>query len=174
MGHPLKPSQHRAAKLKVSRLYLQGMTQSEIAADLKLNQGTISRFLDELSRDWLVEGVFNFNEAKIEQLHKVNALEIEYYDAWRRSIGIKIETTNTERGAVYGTSGDVVTLEDKKTFKYKDVGDPRYLAGIQWCIEQRCKIIGLYAPTKQDVTGNIATAATFSEWIKIETERNKK
>jgi hypothetical protein len=23
-------------------------------------------------------------------------------------------------------------------------GDPRYLEGVQWCVEQRCKILGLY------------------------------
>ncbi|MHC4984512.1 MAG: hypothetical protein ACYTF6_15275, partial [Planctomycetota bacterium] len=27
-------------------------------------------------------------------------------------------------------------------------GDPRFLAGVQWCIERRCKILGLDAPTK--------------------------
>ena len=32
-------------------------------------------------------------------------------------------------------------------------GDPRFLAGVQWCIERRCKIIGIDAPTKSELTG---------------------
>ena len=32
------------------------------------------------------------------------------------------------------------------------VGDPRWLERIAWCISQRCKILGLDAPTKIDLT----------------------
>ena len=32
--------------------------------------------------------------------------------------------------------------------KAEQTGDPRYLAGVQWCVEQRCKILGLNAPQK--------------------------
>jgi hypothetical protein len=37
--------------------------------------------------------------------------------------------------------------------KYESAGDPRFLAGIQWCIEQRCKILGLLAAVKNELTG---------------------
>jgi hypothetical protein len=172
MAKALKPSQHRAAKLKISKLYLQGMTQSEIAATVNLNQSTISRLLDELSQDWLVEGVYNFNEAKQDQLHKINALEVTYWDAWNRSIGIKKEYIVTDK--ILMSQGGPIPAEDKRVKTWKEVGATQYLDGIKWCIEQRCKILGLYAPTKQDISGNVATASTFAEWIKIETERNKK
>jgi hypothetical protein len=28
------------------------------------------------------------------------------------------------------------------------IGDPRFLAGVQWCINKRCEILGLDAPAK--------------------------
>lgn len=34
--------------------------------------------------------------------------------------------------------------------KEKTNGDPRFLVGIQWCMEQRMKIFGGYAPTKTE------------------------
>lgn len=33
-----------------------------------------------------------------------------------------------------------------------NMGDPRYLAGVQWCIEIRCKLLGIEAPKRVDVT----------------------
>ena len=33
----------------------------------------------------------------------------------------------------------------KVSTSYEPVGNPRFLKGVQWCIEMRCKILGLYA-----------------------------
>ena len=41
-------------------------------------------------------------------------------------------------------------MEMTKTSKGQ-VGNPRFLDGLQWCSEQRLKIFGIYAPTKFEV-----------------------
>ena len=41
---------------------------------------------------------------------------------------------------------------EKTIVKDRLVGDPRFLAGVQWCIDKRCKIMGLDAPQLVEVT----------------------
>lgn len=44
----------------------------------------------------------------------------------------------------------------------KSNGDPRFLAGIQWCIEQRLKIFGGYAAVKHEVDSSDKQAPDLS------------
>ena len=41
-------------------------------------------------------------------------------------------------------------------------GEPRFLQGVHGCIERRCKILGLDAPRKQEVTGFGGFAVNYS------------
>lgn len=173
MGKPFSPSQHAAVKLRVSEMYRSGMQQSEIAAAIiiskkPISQVTVSRFIKELLQDWYHEGVFNVNQAKLDELHKINALELTYRDAWFRSIGNKKETVELDRDG-FAESG-AVNITEKKTKKWRDVGDPRYLAGIQWCIEQRAKLLGLYEEIK--VGGSAFNS--LSDWVRAITENANK
>lgn len=154
-------------------MYRAGMKQSEIAAAITINkkpisQITVSRFIKELIRDWYHEGVFNVNEAKLDELHTINALELTYRDAWFRSIGTKKETIDTDREGV--AEGGAVRTSETKTKKWRDVGDPRYLSGVQWCIEQRCKILGLYEEIK---LGGDAFKS-LSDWVRAVTDNANK
>jgi len=45
---------------------------------------------------------------------------------------------------------------EKKIITYTRCGDPRYLHGVGKCIDQRCKILGLYAAAKKgEIAGNV-------------------
>ncbi len=75
--------------------------------------------------------IVNINEAKAKELARVDHLEREYWEAWERSVG----------------------EHRTKTLKTEEInGDPRYLSGIQWCINKRCELLGLDAPSKTDIT----------------------
>jgi len=37
--------------------------------------------------------------------------------------------------------------------KFDSAGDPRFLTGVQWCVEQRCKMLGLLAAVKNEHMG---------------------
>lgn len=150
MGRRLPPRQRAMIKNRISELYVDGLKQDEIAESIKIkgvpiDQSTVSRFIKELEKDWFNAGVYNIDRAKREQLHKINVLELEYTQAWRKSKGLKRENTKVERTG--GVNGGV---DETRERKWREVGDPRYLQGIQWCIEQRCKILGLTAPTEHE------------------------
>jgi hypothetical protein len=72
-------------------------------------------------------------------LARIDRLEQQYWDAWQASKNER-QISVTEQ-----TSGDGEKLK-AGIRKVEQTGDPRYLAGVQWC--QRCKILGLNAPQK--------------------------
>ena len=72
----------------------------------------------------------------------------EYWQAWIRSTEDK-EATLTEK-----VEATTTTRSKAQIRKEGQAGDPRFLAGVQWCIERRCKLIGLDAPEKHDITSH--------------------
>lgn len=138
--------------LTISRRYLAGDIQADIAIDLGLSQQQISYDLKELQRRWLNSSVSNLDEAKARELAKVDNLELEYWQAWKRSQE-DAETVKQKGEVVPGEGGkpSIKTTDTEKTTKGQ-AGDPRFLQGVQWCIERRCKILGVDAPEKHDLT----------------------
>ena len=168
MGRRRDAAEIARDRRRVADLYLQGWLQTDIAADLGIDQSTVSRDLKALQGAWLHSALLDFNEAKAQQLAKIDRLEREYWEAWARSC--QAEETITQR-----TKGEVERRKDEKTGKFVDTrpaeltkaqrdrtGDPRFLQGVQWCIDRRIKILGVDSAQKLDIgdltihyTGNV-------------------
>lgn len=131
---------------KVSAAYLQGKTQPEIAVELAVTQATISRDLKAVREEWMQSALVDMNAAKAQELAKIDLLEIEYWQGWRRSIGERLDETT--KGI--NVDGRLVPAE-KTVKKITMLGDTRFLDGVQWCIDKRCKILGLDAPIMIDL-----------------------
>lgn len=142
---------------RISELYLKGWLQEEIASEIGVHQSTVSRDLKAIQKIWQKETLIDFNEAKARELERIDILEREYWEAWERSRAEFQSKTIKQRGAkIEKTGEDEVTkiTPVEATQKAEDRnGDPRYLAGVQWCITQRCKILGIEAPNKMEHTG---------------------
>lgn len=158
----------RRSKAEVARdrrregdLYLQGWIQADIADELGIDQSTVSRDLKALQEEWLQSALVDFDEAKSRELAKIDKLEREYYAGWQRSCE-DAETMRKEgRGVTVPVEGEEKkTREEIKTDKVVktskgQAGDPRFLAGVMACIDRRCKIMGIDAPEKHDLTGRL-------------------
>lgn len=131
---------------RISELYLEGWLQADIATEVGLSQSTVSNDLKALHSQWLESSLVDFNEAKAREIAKIDKLEREYYRAWQRSC------ENAESTTQEGTPSAVSKV--KKTSKGQ-AGDPRFLQGVQWCIERRCKILGVDAPDRLALTGGV-------------------
>ena len=127
-------------------LYLQGWTQTAIAAEIGMSQQTVSRDLKALHKQWVEAALMDLNEAKARELAKIDRLEREYWDAWERSC----QDSETERVKQRKTEDGKEVREGVKVTKGQ-AGDASFLRGIQWCIERRCKILGIDAPDKHDL-----------------------
>jgi hypothetical protein len=137
---------------KIAELYLQGWIQADIAKELGVVQSTISRDLASLHKEWLQAAIVDFDTAKAQEVAKIDHLERIYYRAWERSCE-DAETVRQE-----GDPKDEKGQPDKVVHTRKgQAGDPRFLQGVQWCIERRCKILGIEAPTKLEHSGSLET-----------------
>ena len=130
---------------KIADLYLKGWIQADIADEIGMSQATVSNDIAALHRDWLALALVDFNEAKAQELAKIDRLEREYWAAWERSC--EDAETITEKARASRGSDKPDSVEKTKQAKGQ-AGDPRFLAGVQWCIEQRCKILGIEAPKR--------------------------
>lgn len=140
---PRSVSEQERDSIMVSRLYLEGKLQAEIAYECKISQPTVSRIIKELITEWQVERVYNINESKARELAKIDRLELEYWNAWRRS----------QEDAVVNTKGTTSTGSIDTTRTEGQAGDPRFLDGIMKCIDRRCAILGVDAPKKIEGEG---------------------
>ena len=134
---------------RIADMYLQGQTQTHIAETLGLAQSTISGDISALHREWRKSALIDIDERKAQELAKVDRLEREYWAAWEQSCAVGVQVSREKR-----VGQDAVT--QSKTVD-KPGGDPRFLAGVERCIERRCKLLGLDAPTKIDHGGTIET-----------------
>lgn len=158
------PQTVAAHRREVARLYCDGLNQAEIGRLLGLSQPQISRELAALHDQWIAEQKDFVHRYKIRELSRLDRLEAELWDAWDRSKQEAEKFADKD-----GKDGNETTY----TIEQRD-GNPAFLAGVQSCIAERCKILGLYAPTKTlnananftpgDLTGGLqATVAVFAE-----------
>jgi hypothetical protein len=130
--------------------YLKGWTQQQIADAISddperhytLSRVQISNDLAAIRKDWQASAVRNFDEAQAQELAKVDLLELEYWQAWERSCQDAETRTRKQRLADEGEVKEITKVTKGQA------GDKRFLDGVQWCIERRCKILGLDAPQK--------------------------
>lgn len=144
----------------IASRYLKGESQMAIATALKLNQSTVSRDLKELRSLWRSAAVRDFDEALAEQLAKIDLLEAEYWAAWGRSLTTRESLTN-ESGESDAKGAFTKTITRREVM----LGNPAYLAGVERCIAERCKLLGLYAPVKTEVNATVKEAGLSQETI---------
>lgn len=158
MSKVRKKSEIARDRRNIGRLYLKGDIQADIASALGLSQATVSRDLTVIQAQWKVERVNDFNEKKNIELAKVDNLELEYWVAWKRSQEDAEEQTVKKKGVIVtnedGEEKRITPVEAQKRVKGQ-VGDARFLKGIEWCINKRCELLGLDAPKKLDHSGEI-------------------
>jgi hypothetical protein len=150
----------------ITPLYLKGYTLREIANRCTDITGRSISFVTVRSDVKAILKAFQTNRDDMIQynltieLEKINVLELEYWSVWEKS-----KADRKKKSIKKKTRSGSKSLKENKypieeTTEYNDtemvnMGDPRYLAGIQWCIEQRCKLLGIGAPTKVEMSGSI-------------------
>lgn len=134
---------------KAARLYLSGHTQAETADILGVDQSTVSRDLQAIREVWLEAAVQTFDQIKAQELARIDRLEREYWKAWERSQqDVKVLR---QKGRIIDENEKMKTAEAIQVVT-SQIGDKSFLEGVQWCIEQRLKIFGIYAAVKVDAT----------------------
>ena len=127
-------------EVKMTRWYLQGISQDEIAARLGISQTTVSNSLAKYHKRWLKRAEMNFDQWKAEQLAKIDMLELEALLAWEQS-----------KRVIHSASGGVWDLSEGEETKDMTVpGDVKYWQAAMKCVEMRCRILGIASPDTEE------------------------
>jgi hypothetical protein len=155
-----------ARKQYIAAAYLQGHTQRQIAQHLGLTPGRVSQLLDEIRADWQRRYLADFDAKVQEELARLDQAEREAWQAWQDSRSMQEITTAQEQETPtvvpelrWDSKGKPVRLGVVQTLKATRAtvqrrqrdGDPRFLLVITRCVDQRCKLLGLYAPARVQV-----------------------
>lgn len=121
--------------VKISKLYLQGKTQREIAQVIGVSRVQISYDLKQIFTEWKAERISTFEERLLLELSKIDFLESEAWEAWEKS---KVDTgriseIKNEQGKIFSHTYTVEGVIPNKL----------YLDIIFKCIETRLKILAV-------------------------------
>lgn len=126
---------------EVARLYLTGQTQAAIGKQLGIAQSQVCYDLKIIRQRWLDSQVRDFDEARAVELAKIDAVEVQFWVGWERSLRDKeIKQKKSKTG--------VAASEEEGTTVHGQAGDPRFLDGVMKCIQKRCELLGLDAAKK--------------------------
>lgn len=145
MATPRDKHTRELQRSQVADLYLRGFKQVEIAEQLGVNQATVSNDLKVIHNQWRDSAIIDLNELKHRELEKIDQLEREYWKAWEKST--KDTEVITQKAKSSDTGKEVILRREGQA------GDPRFLAGVMTCIERRCKLLGIDAPEKREISG---------------------
>jgi len=115
----------------------------------------VSYDLKAIRTQWLKAAIRDFDQARAEELAKIDLVEVEAWAAWARSQEEKEIASQEEQH-------DPIVWEDAKgkpqiTYKIKkrirmrkegQAGAPAFLEVVLKCIAKRCEILGLDAPKR--------------------------
>jgi predicted transcriptional regulator len=128
-----------------AEMYIRGKTQYEIASELGISQSQVNYDLKAIQAQWRESTTMNLDEAKAKELARLDELEREFWAAWEASKGERTQARQEKNN-----SGATVKASMMK--EQRD-GNPAFLNGVLSCIDRRCKLLGLDAPTKSELTG---------------------
>lgn len=148
--------------------YLQGYGYRKIAqiieeqTGVRITHTTVGKYVKQSLQEWKDERLKKIDDQKAVELQRIDKLEQTYWQAWEKSLEDVKKTKNRQRAVPKASGGSTemsVFSADKEIATEERLGDPRYLQGVQWCIQKRCEILGIDAPTQinTNITGNVIT-----------------
>lgn len=166
--------QAKLARLEiVSKMYLRQHTVRQIRAEVmkRLNLATcsIATVQDDIKtvlKELQETRLDNMEFALQVELERIDDACRELWEQYNRSKEDRKEKTTERKGVpTFGSDSSAAKTTEIKQ-KERDVlglGDPRYIAEIREQLKERRKLLGLYAPEKKEVSGEMSFAAMLME-----------
>lgn len=128
---------------QVAELYAQGVPQHEIAKRVGINRNQVQYDLRCIEEEWRKSAVDDMAAQKQWQLVKINNIEAEMWAAWELS---KSKRATKKRFSVTDAGETKVTSGEQRDETHS--GDPRYMAIIMQCVQERSRLLGLNEVTR--------------------------
>ena len=146
-------------QMRVGRLYLHGYAVDEIASLTGLGERMVQSEITAIRKGWTQRVQLDVQTATFMQLDRIDAIEKKAHDGWMRSLG----QVNVETKQATSASGGNVNRATVRNAGNRD-GNPVFLARMAWCVEQRCKLLGLEKPLAVEVRGTFVEIAMGIDW----------
>jgi hypothetical protein len=146
----------------------------------RLTRQMISYDLKALQESWKKLSAFDLDEMKGRILEKIDEVERKAWEGYERSCGVvedmrrqkvtferereeaDVRETYYENGKVEKVTKIIPGKHETRTTEQRKrselIGNPRFLQVIASCIERRCKLLGLDAPTEMKHSGTLNLA----------------
>jgi len=140
----------------IEHLYVRGYSMRAIGAHLDLDAKMICAAVARIREQWQREMLSDFDAAIAEQLRKLDEVEMacwREFEESRQETEVEKESEHTvgDYHSASGAAGQETQRRGRRQRRSK-AANVRFLEVIERCIEQRCKIMGLYAPKEIAVT----------------------
>lgn len=163
---------------QIAKWYLQGWTQAKIAEELGLSRTQITYDLRVIQKQWVKNTTFALDEYKGKELAKIDVVESEAWEAWEKSKEQYKRQYESFKGIKKITDENGIDkiqpqYVDKSIETENQYGNSKYLELVMKCIERRCKMLGIDAPSKFEHTGKDGVQLETKIVVNLPTQMNK-
>lgn len=171
-----KKNQVKLARLEiVSNLYKRGYSyrkiREEVMKRLDLSTyslQTVKNDVQTLLEEWRESRLEDTDELVTLELARIDDTCRELWEQWEKSKENFTRQTRKQKGsptrdAQTGQTSIRTYQTERKETEVIALGDPAYIAEIRKQLEERRKLLGLYAPEKKEVSGGLSFASLLVE-----------
>lgn len=182
MGNPQqkKRNQEKLARLGiVADLYKKGYSFRQIRDEVMRRLGldsyslkTVHSDVQSLLKEWRESRIDDTDLAIQLELERIDEACRELWEQWEKSKQDYSRVEKKQKGAPSqdkekakdseGTTIQTTEVQKSET-NVVQIGNPAFLAEIRQQLSERRKLLGLYAPEKKDLSGNMSFAAFLME-----------
>ncbi|MCQ2058685.1 MAG: hypothetical protein MJY71_02510 [Bacteroidaceae bacterium] len=155
----------------VAQLYRRGWSYRQIQAEVMKRLSlptyslkTVQNDIHYLLAEWRENRLDNMDEALQLELERIDETCRELWQQWEKSKEDYTRTTSTRKGSPKrdestGQTGIKTYGIETKDTNIVGLGNTAYIAEIRAQLAERRKLLGLYAPEKKDLSGDMSFAA---------------
>ena len=171
-----KRNQIKHARLEIAAgMYKRGYSlrkiQSEVMKRLELpsySLATVHKDIQTLLDEWRENRIEDMDAALTLELERIDETCRELWEQWEKSKQDFTRQTRKQKGspnrdAQTGQTSIRTYQTERTETDVQGLGDPSYISEIRKQLEERRKLLGLYAPEKKDINGNVSFASLLIE-----------
>ena len=144
------PLQIQADREKISELHLRRYSSREIAIIVKQSHAQVCKEIKAVTEEWKKRTSLDIETVKQEELIRLQSVERAAWDAWEKS-----KTKRTKKGTKLRTGGEHGSSNEESLTTENLLGSPEFLNIVKGCVQERNKMLGNYAPVKQEHSGRV-------------------
>ena len=171
-----RQNQMKLARLEiVSTLYKRGYSYRKIKEEVMkrldlqtYSLQTVKRDIQTLLDEWRESRLEDTDELVTLELARIDDTCRELWEQWEKSKENCTRQTRKQKGsptrdAQTGQTSIRTTQTERTETDIQGLGDPSYIAEIRKQLEERRKLLGLYAPEKKELSGGLSFASLLVE-----------